>query len=179
MLRCITAHNERQLQAIPWQAVGLMQQVCLGQQLPSLLTSLCQQQAAHTSSNAAVLHSRRHTISPSQLTQYAGHEGPRQPHWQQHSESQTSAAGPTEQQLAAASIRRQSKLSCPTWQQLQLPHCQLQQRVYSSMSAGHAHYHARHSGMVMPFQQVLGLQLIKQSLRCGVSESALMKDELK
>jgi hypothetical protein len=148
MLRCVAAHSDRQLQAIPWQAVGLLQQVCLGQQLPSILTSLCQQQAAHTSGNAAVLHSRRQTSSP---LQYAGHQEPRHPHLQQHSGCHSSAADPTQQELARASSRRQSTLSCPSWRQSQLPQCQLQQRIYSSMSAGHAHYHARHSGTCHAF----------------------------
>lgn len=130
MLRCVAAVSERQLQAVPWQAAGLLRAVCLQQQLPF-----------------ASFHHQR----PQQ--QSAAQQGCTQ----QPATSQTSSLSQQVQEPPLRRQRRSQQATRTLWRQQQQQHLALQpfnhqqemqqqQRVYSSMTSA-AHYHARHSGV--------------------------------
>lgn len=130
MLRCVAAVSERQLQAVPWQAAGLLRAVCLQQQLP--FASLHQQQQ-----------------QPQLQQQPPAQQGCTQ-------QSATSQSSSLSQQVQEPPLRRQRQSQQATrtlWRQQHLAlqpfnkqQDMQQQRVYSSMTTA-AHYHARHSGV--------------------------------
>lgn len=134
MLRCFAALTERHLQTLPWQALGVLQELCLQQQLPCEVTSI-QQGFAGLSQLAGQCRS--------QQQREVQHKTQQQPTRQQSSPwcAATDALG----QTACVDSQKQPAASCsPYWTQQQ--HLQHHKRAYSSMSSGHAHYHARHSG---------------------------------
>lgn len=155
MLRCV-ANSDRHLQAVPWQAAQLLQAVCLQQQLP-IFGPLCQQQASQGSRVSIEASNRKQgqRYFLQQLLQH--HEGPQQgggqppqqlAGHQQHSGSRSSkpyAEVMQHKPYKSSNLWQQIGL-CSIPQLLQPTQHSLQQRPYSSMATGHAHYHARHSG---------------------------------
>ena len=146
MLRCLLAglSEQQQLQS---HAASLLQLLRLHQQLPCIVTTLCQQQAA-------AVYTTAHSCCPTQQQwQLPQQQKPSQPFMR--SGAVISSSGSSRQ--SKGSPRRQTGISEGHWRssssdahQQALQHVQhIKQpgaRSYS-MATGHAHYHARHSGI--------------------------------
>lgn len=143
MLRCLAAAGEISRQHHTLQAARVLQSLSLNQQLPSIITSICQQQAVHHS-NAAF---RQHSSQPQQLHSPVETSLPQGGHSSSSrftSRSHPDSSSHSQQQVGSSSSS--STLQQPARCSLLQLASQQQQRGYSSLSTGHAHYHARHSG---------------------------------
>jgi len=148
MLRCFSAVTERHLQTLPWQAVGVLQKICIHQQLPCVVASI--QQTCLTGHGLSQLAGQ----CRSQQQQQAQEQQHQTQQQQQHQTQQQSTGQQSSPWCAAMDILRQNacvksqeqpaaSFSLYRTQQHHLPH---HRRAYSIMSSGHALYHTRHSG---------------------------------
>lgn len=155
--------SERQLQAVPWQAQGLLHAICsLHQQLPSLIAAK-QLPAAPTVVGGQQLgcghhtqHTGKHANGVQQCQRMSAQPQQHQQQQQQRkapfaARGQLWSSGPWRSQLRhaweqrsclSAGLQGQWPPRSSPWQLQQQQHLS-----YSSMSSGHAHYHAQHSGM--------------------------------
>lgn len=148
MLRCLAAAGEvSRQQTLPNRAARLLHTVWLQQQVPCLITSICQEQALHTNAACSSLKQDSRLPQPQQPLHTPMSSPPDRPRLlqRQHSSSQCSDGSSHRWQQAGTSsfLQQPPRLTSSLQQhggQQQLAH------GYSSLAAA-AHYHARHSGV--------------------------------